>query len=200
MHHPLEAVTLPMENLKYDGGRFGALLGGEGGGGETRPDIDGGLGGGGGGRGSQTYQGQQRSCLCRGQYEKIPTIGRMRIAEIIKIDASASTIASNPSPKPLPIPITITILPPFPNTRRDQTNHRRLERTPVIIFVSVVLLLYPSLYPNLSLDAISNRTTSAKADIVTAEAKEAPRQHLGTTKPTPSLSSTTGTTCNHTYN
>ena len=27
MHHPLEAVTLPMENLKYDGGRIVMVIG-----------------------------------------------------------------------------------------------------------------------------------------------------------------------------
>ena len=52
--HPLNAMTLPMDDRGDDGGRFGASSRGEGRGGGrgTRPNNEGGRGGGGGGRGS----------------------------------------------------------------------------------------------------------------------------------------------------
>ena len=88
---------------------------------------------------------------------------------IIKIDASASTISSDPSQKPLLI--TIPIPPPSLKKRIDWTGRRRLERTPVIIFSVVVLLLDPSSSPAFAPDAVSNRTIYANFFVFVAEAK-----------------------------
>ena len=105
---------------------------------------------------------------------------------MVKIDASISAIASDPSRQSPPI--TIPIHPPSTKTHRDRPNRRRLEITPVLILFVLVNLLDPAPAPEFYLDAGSDRTISADAVVFAAEAEEAEGQHIGTTKPIPSYS------------